>query len=178
MYVSKYFLLTIFLSFIGWLYEVLLVRFRHGYWADRGFLFTPICPIYGCSLLAVYFLIGTPKQRKGLLRKVKNPWLHTALYLAFSFLIPTIAELFVGMFFDRGFHTTLWSYEGMSMNYKGYICLPISLLWAVMIYTFMRFFFPVIKKCIFKIPDIAAITISAVLFVVLLTDVAVSFLQI
>lgn len=174
----KYFLLTVTLSFIGWLYEVILMKVRYGTWEDRGFLHAPICPIYGCTLLFIYFFLGTPKEKKGICKRIKNPLLHTALYLAFAFLIPTIAELSVGLFFDKNFHITLWSYAGISMNYNGYISLPISFIWSLMIYVFMRWLFPVFKMLIFKIPDVITLTLSAVLFVVLLTDVSVSFLQI
>ncbi len=178
MSVVKYFLLTVTLSFIGWLYEVILMRVQYGAWEDRGFLHAPICPIYGCTLLFVYFFIGTPKEKKGICKNIKNPILHNTLYFAFAFLIPTIAELFVGLFFDKNFHITLWSYSGMSMNYNGYISLPISLLWSMMIYVFMRWLFPFFKMLIFHIPDVVAITLSAVLVVVLMMDISISFLQI
>ena len=175
---AKYFLLTVTLSFIGWLYEVILMRVQYGAWEDRGFLHAPICPIYGCTLLFIYFLLGTPKEKKGICKNIKNPLLHNALYLAFAFLIPTIAELFVGLFFDRNFQITLWSYSGIPMNYHGYISLPISLVWSMMIYVFMRWLFPFFKMLIFHIPDVITLTLSTVLFVVLLMDVSISFLQI
>ena len=177
-YIAKYLLLTAVVSFIGWLYEVLLVRIKYGTWTDRGFLYLPFCPIYGCTLLFIYFFMGTPKEKRGILKNIQNPILHTALYLFFAFLIPTVSELSIGALFDRGFHVSLWSYAGMAMNFHGYITLPISLLWSVMIYTFMRLFFHPLKNLLFRIPNSMAISAAAVLFTAVLVDFSVQFYRI
>ncbi len=178
MYAAKYILLTATMSFIGWLYEVVLVRMQSGYWTNRGFMWLPFCPIYGCTLLAIYFFMGTPQEKRGILKKVKNPFLHTALYLVLAGLLPTLAELFVGLLFDKAFHTMLWSYEGMPFNYRGYICLTISLLWSVMIYAFMRFVFPLLKRLLFRMPGRLALILSAMLLIACTADVTIQFFQI
>ena len=52
-------------SLIGWLLET--VNFIViGSPMDRGYLTLPLCTVYGCALLAVYFAVGTPT--KGRLR--------------------------------------------------------------------------------------------------------------
>ncbi len=175
---AKYVLLTAVVSFVGWLYEVLLVRIKYGVWADRGFLSLPLCPIYGGTLLFVYFFIGTPKEKRGILKNIQSPILHTALYFFFAFLIPTVSELLVGLLFDKAFHLSLWSYSGMAMNFHGYVTLPISLLWSAMIYTFMRFFFHPLKKLLFRIPNGVAIGIAVVLCVAVSVDFIVQFCRI
>ena len=177
-YAAKYILLTLALSFIGWLYEVLLVKIQWGEWTDRGFLWLPFCPIYGCTLLIVYFFMGTPKEKRGVLKRVKNPVLHTALYLILAGLLPTLAELFVGLFFDKAFHVMLWSYKGMRFNYHGYICLGISLLWSGMIYLFMRFIFPPLKRLFFKTPNRLALVLSALFLIACAVDAIIQFFRI
>lgn len=59
---SRYFLLSMFLSFLGWALETVYIRIATEKWGDRGFMTMPFCPIYGCSLILVYFLIGTPPE--------------------------------------------------------------------------------------------------------------------
>ena len=49
-------------SFIGWLIETIYALFVHGYFVKRGFLFGPICPIYGFG--AVLLLLATKKLYK------------------------------------------------------------------------------------------------------------------
>ena len=45
-------------SFLGWVYESILVSVREKRWANRGFLIGPICPIYGAGGL-LFALMGT-----------------------------------------------------------------------------------------------------------------------
>ena len=190
---SKYFLLTVVLSLLGWVYEVLLVRVQHGHWTNRGFLRLPLCPIYGCTLLFTYFFIGLPigagtkkamgeslqdKNRRGILKWVENPTAHTLLYLLFAFLIPTAAELLVGLVFDRAFHLSLWSYVALPFNYRGYISLPISLVWALLIYLFMRFLFLPLKRWVFALSNTLSLSIATLVFFVTAVDVVMSFVKI
>ena len=177
-HIARYLILTAILSFIGWLYETLLVRVRNGYWTDRGFLFLPFCPIYGVTLIFVYFFIGTPKEKRGVLKNIQNPFAHTTLYLFFAFLIPTTAELLVGLFFDKTFHLSLWSYAALPINFKGYISLPVSLAWSGLIYIFMRFFFTPLQKITRKIPENIAICIAACLIVSVAVDAVIQFTKI
>ena len=45
-------------SFLGWVYESILVSVREKQWTNRGFLIGPICPIYGAGGL-IFALMGT-----------------------------------------------------------------------------------------------------------------------
>ena len=176
--ISRYLILTAILSFIGWLYEVFLVRFKYGHWSDRGFLWLPFCPIYGGTLVFVYFFMGTPKEKRGILKKIENPYLHTALYLFFAFLIPTIAELSVALFFDKTFHLFLWNYAKMPLNFHGYISIPVSVLWSALIYIFMRFFFTPLQKLVAKIPKNIAAIFAVVLCLSVIMDAVIQFITI
>lgn len=171
---SRYFLLTMALSFLGWAFETCLLRITTGKWHDRGFLTMPLCPIYGCSLIAAYFLLGAPDEPRGLLQKIENKGGRYALYLLFAFLIPSAAELFVGLFFDKAFHVWLWSYDDLPMNLDGYICLPVSLAWAVLIFFFMKFIFPPLKRLFGKLPRGLSLVLATILLLALIVDLGVS----
>ena len=80
---SRYFLLLMFLSFLGWALETVYMRIATGKWVDRGFMTMPFCPIYGCSVILVYFLIGTPTEGGLFLKKVGKGILRCLLYLLF-----------------------------------------------------------------------------------------------
>ena len=47
MILASYFNKFMFFSFIGWLYECSYCTIRNRHWDNRGFLYGPICPIYG-----------------------------------------------------------------------------------------------------------------------------------
>ena len=57
----RLFLMFMLISCIGWCMETVYVLLRFGHLSDRGFLSMPFCPIYGASILAVYFAVGTPQ---------------------------------------------------------------------------------------------------------------------
>lgn len=175
---SKYFLLTMLLSFIGWAFETVYVYFLFGRYTDRGFMTMPFCPIYGCSMMAAYFLLGTPSEGRGILKDMHSPFIRGVLYFVFAFLIPSAAELIVGAFFDGLFGVRLWSYSGEPYNIRGYVCLRVSLIWAVLLFLFMRFLFLPLKKLVFKIPSRIATFAAALLLVAVVWDVTANFLKI
>ena len=52
MLISWYFVEFIFYSFLGWIWESIYCTAKEKKWADRGFLFGPVCPIYGSCVVA------------------------------------------------------------------------------------------------------------------------------
>ncbi|MBE7077113.1 MAG: hypothetical protein E7377_00250 [Clostridiales bacterium] len=176
--IARYILLTGVLSFIGWAYETTFMFVMTGRFDNRGFLTLPFCPIYGCSLLLVYLLLGTPTEGRGILKNVENPFRRYSLYLVFAFLIPTAAELLVGFVFERFFDTWLWSYAGFPFNFRGYISLPISLAWMGLIFLFMRFLFSPIKNAVFRIASKTAVILAVFLVAAVAVDLTFSFLSI
>ncbi len=169
---ARYYVLTVVLSFLGWCYETVYIYLRSGEWGDSGFMRLPFCPIYGCTLLFVYLLIGTPNEARGLFRRVEPTALRYALYLLIAFFIPTVMEYFVGIFFDATLHVTLWSYRGMPWSGEGYVCLPVSIVWAGLIFLVMRVLFLPLKRLIGKIPTPMAWGILIVTGGVFAIDVA------
>ena len=57
MIISKYFLLFVFYSFLGWLMEVTQGYVRHKKFVNRGFLIGPYCPIYGYGAISMTLLL-------------------------------------------------------------------------------------------------------------------------
>lgn len=162
--VARYFLLVMALSFIGWVFETVYMLVATGKFSDRGFLSLPFCPIYGCSIIAIYFLIDTPNKKSGV-GKIK--------YLLLAFLIPSIAELLVGWIFDKGLNVRLWDYRGKAYNLYGYVCLRNSVAWPVLIYFFMRYMFLPIKNKIEQVPKTYANRLA--LFLVMLIAIDFSY---
>lgn len=172
---AKYFLLTMALSFMGWAFENGYMWFLTGKFYNTGFMTMPFCPIYGCSIVITYFLLGTPSKGRGLLRNVENPLLKNVLYFLFAFLIPSAAELIVGVFFDKLFGVWLWSYSHMPYNWNGYVCLPVSLLWAGLLFLFMKFAFTPLKKLFFRLNGDVAKMLSLLLLVAVLMDLTANY---
>ena len=61
MWLSKYFVYFVIFSCMGWIYESIYCTLRAGKWENRGFLYGPLCPIYGAGgvgITIIYDLIA------------------------------------------------------------------------------------------------------------------------
>lgn len=164
---SRLYLLTMLLSFLGWAFETAVVYFSCGRITDRGFLTLPFCPIYGCSIVFVYLLLGTPDECriKGGSSKQKK-----FLYACLCLFMPTAMEFLIGFLFDKTLHCRLWDYSYYKYNLFGYICLRNSIIWAVLLFVFMKWIFPKIKERIGKLPKGIAAILSVGLSLIVAFD--------
>ena len=168
------------ISFLGWAYETLLMLVLHGKFYDRGFLFLPFCPIYGFPACALYLLLGTPTEGRfssWIDRRFKKAnesvqtFFRYLLYYLISGGFATLIELIVGLILESA-GLCLWSYRSEPLNFRGHICLQVSLIWGVMLTLFMRFLMPILLRLLGKIPKKVRVVLCVVVSVALLVDFA------
>lgn len=149
-------------SFIGWCIEVCYMTLETGEYQNRGFLNMPICPIYGFGVLMVVTFF--------------RPLNHTVfpLFLATALLCTTF-ELLVGMGMEKLFHTRWWDYSHEKFNFKGYICLKVSLLWGFGCVLVVRVAHPLVEKLVDAIPVKAGMVFIIIMSVLIAIDVISSF---
>ena len=132
MIISRYFNYFCLFSFIGWLYECTYCTLKTKHWQNRGFLFGPICPIYGTAVICGIFLFGDLPQL------LKNS-AGGAGFLAFlmelplwgiflmSMILSAILEYLTSFVLEKLFHARWWDYSDVPLNVNGRICLPASM---------------------------------------------------
>lgn len=183
----RLFLMFMLISCIGWCMETAYAFLCFGRLSDRGFLSMPFCPIYGASILAVYFAVGTPQGGvlQPLFAKAKGQPLparaaaYAGLYLLYfvaAALIPTAAEFLTGLFFDKLFGIRLWDYTDRPFNLLGYVCLPMSALWGLLITAAMALLWTPLEKLLARIPQRAAKAVAFTLAALLLIDFCGNFI--
>ena len=120
--IEKYFFYFIFYSFLGWVWESIYCTIKEKKWADRGFLFGPICPIYGSCATIVSILVDILRhyhiEAAGL-----APWKIFLVCMVGS----AIAEYGTSWVLEKRFHARWWDYSYMPLNLNGRICLPCSI---------------------------------------------------
>ena len=166
------------ISFLGWAYETLLMLIWHGKWYDRGFLSLPFCPIYGFPVCGLYLLFGAPHQgryARFINRKLRK-WpivcreiLRYIGYFLLSGGLATAVELIVGLCCER-VGISLWSYQSEPFNYRGHICLWVSLFWGVLLTFLMRFAFLPLLRLLSKVGKRATVVIVVICTVALTID--------
>ena len=89
---SNYYIIFCVYALIGWLYEVLWMRFvvEPHKWINRGVLFGPFLPIYGFGLLILLFFLGKFIKKK---HPASNKlYTSISLFTIITFIYTTIIE--------------------------------------------------------------------------------------
>ena len=125
-------------SFLGWLIETIYAMFVHGYFVKRGFLFGPVCPIYGFG--AVLLLMATKKLYKKPLLKFL---IATIAFTLFEYMVSFILEMLFGL--------RWWDYSHDFLNIQGRVSLLYSIFWGVIGLILLEKLHPYIQDKIQKI---------------------------
>ncbi|MDD6282686.1 MAG: putative ABC transporter permease [Oribacterium sp.] len=124
MMLSLYVIYFALFSFLGWVFECSYAMLRTRHWDNRGFLYGPVCPIYGVGAVLAIFLFGDLPHRLGM--QVNLPEVFFV-----SFLGSAALELATSWGLEYFFHAVWWDYSDLPFNYRGRICLPASVLFGI-----------------------------------------------
>ena len=113
-YIPLFFLL----SFAGWLWEVGIYLVQDGEFVNRGVLFGPWLPIYGCGGIMLTFV----------LRKLEYKPVRVFFL---SMIICSVLEYITSFCLERVWGIRWWDYSNEFLNISGRICLWGSLMFGV-----------------------------------------------
>ena len=148
-------------SFAGWLWEVSIHIVTQGIFVNRGTMYGPWLPIYGCGAVLVLLL----------LRKVfKNP----PLTFVVSMVVCSIIEYFASWYLEKAHGIRWWDYSGYFMNLNGRICLEGAVVFGLACCLVVYFVGPLLGELIDKIPPQRRMALSLVLAALFLIDGAYS----
>ena len=106
MYLNKLFLCFLAYSFLGWIYETIFCILKTGNWENRGFLYGPICPIYGVGATILFFL------------NQFNQYSNLQIFFI-SFFGSLVLEYFTSLILELLFHAVWWDYTNIPLNISG-----------------------------------------------------------
>lgn len=164
-YLLLYFLIY---AIIGWLLETVYAFETLGHFVKRGFLYGPLCPIYGWGAIILI----------SILRKYKSKPLKLFFY---SVIVFSVFEYVAGFALDALFADRWWDYTNDFMNLNGRISLFFSFAWGIIALIFIHFVHPfiekIVKKVIKKIPAHVQIIVINIAFVLLAVDTVLSSIR-
>lgn len=159
--VYTYFLYFIIFAVIGWLIETCYSFFSLGYFTKRGFLFGPLCPIYGFGALILIMFFSTYKKHN-----LKLFFLAAIVFSVFEYLVSFAMEAL--------FSLKWWDYTDEFMNLNGRISIFYSFAWGIIAILVINFIYPFFKKkvniILSKIPYKVQLVVVYTLAIVLLAD--------
>ncbi len=135
---QKYILYFFIFAFIGWVAETLYSFYYLGHFTKRGFLYGPICPIYGFG--AIILIIFFQKYHH------KNFQLFFYAIIIFSFF-----EYLVSYSMEALFSAKWWDYTNDFLNLNGRISIFYSMIWGIFAILFVNTIYPYFKKKLNKL---------------------------
>lgn len=159
-------------SFIGWFIESCYCSVRPKKWVNRGFLFGPICPIYGTGAIILTLLIVP-------LREITpNLYFNEAVTFVAGFIICDFVEYLTSFIMEKLFHERWWDYSDKKFNINGRICLQHTIYWGTAACVFSYFINPVTENFIMKnIPlPVKKIAVYCIL-IVFVTDLFITVIK-
>lgn len=135
---AQYIILYFFIySFLGWVMETIYSLMVLGHFTKRGFLFGPICPIYGFGAILMILFISKYK---------KNSF---KLFIASAFIFSAF-EYVVGFALDAIFTAKWWDYTYDFFNLNGRISILYTIAWGFAGLIFINHLHPFLSQKIEK----------------------------
>lgn len=155
-------------AFLGWLMETVYAVFTLGHFVKRGFLYGPICPIYGFGALMLILFLG----------KYRNNNFKLFVYAGIIF---SVFEYLVSYGLDALFAMHWWDYTNEFFNLNGRISIFYSIAWGIIAILFINHAYPFIKKkvnlVLSKVPYTVQIIIVRIFCCIAIVDTFASCIR-
>ncbi len=151
-----------FFGLVGWLFESTYCSVVEKCWCNRGFLFGPICPIYGAGAVGALAVFG-------------NPLVSTALPPAWViFLVCAIGasaiEWVTSVLMEKAFGTVWWDYSDLPLNLDGRICVPAASLFGLGGLAIVYVALPLVRAVNAAVAPLAFEVVALILMALLAAD--------
>lgn len=164
MVVSKYFIWFILFSFMGWVYETIYCTLNKHQWQNRGFLFGPICPIYGVGAVAASIVCSG----------VALPKMSNLKIFLVCFFGSIILEYATSWVLEKLFHAIWWDYSKVKFNIHGRVCLPASIGFGLAGLLVVHVILPFAQHATGFLPPLAMEVLALLLMAVFAADTALT----
>ncbi len=154
-------------SFMGWVWEMIYIPFEDKCFQNRGFLFGPICPIYGFSIMFLYFLMNN-------IPIFRSPEMTTLKLFLICMVGSAVVEYVTSWTLETLFHARWWDYSKFPLNINGRVCLPASIFFGLMGIGLAKYAFPLMRLAIEVAPSVVFETLALILMMIFGADYALT----
>lgn len=166
MRIEEYVLCFFIYAFLGYVCEVIYCSIGQKKFVNRGYLYMPICPIYGYGALLIILSMNPLFER--------NMWY---LILILGILLTSLLEYLTSYVMEVCFHMRWWDYSKRKFNINGRVCLRNSLMFGALVMVVMYGIQPLMVDWLGKLSDTSAIIVSGVLVLALIVDTILSTIK-
>ncbi len=175
--VCELFFIFILFSFGGWIMETVLYLVRDKQAVKRGFLFGPVCPIYGVAavLCDIAFYHNKFFINNAFLQSHKI--VDYIVIFVIGFFMSGVLEYLTHFAMEKLFHAMWWDYSGRKFNLNGRIYLNGLLIFGAGVVLIVKLLLPAVYKLIDIIPNAALYITCFILYSVIIIDVATTIVD-
>ena len=160
-YVFMFFLF----SAIGWAIECTYRSLGEKKIINSGFLYGPMCPIYGTGCLA-FQLILVPLSQP--IEKRLIP------VLLLGMLVADIVEYATSYIMEKLFNARWWDYTGNFLNLHGRICFKHTCYWAIFAFAYTYIIAPIYNYVMSFIPQSVVTAAVFIILIILAVDLTLT----
>lgn len=150
---TKIFWIFLIGSILGYGIEMIVGLVQNGHFVKRGFLFGPICPIYGFG--AVILLFITKKMYQKPFQKFL---IATITFTVFEYIVSLVLEMVFGL--------RWWDYTNDILNIQGRVSLLYSVCWGIIGVIVLEKIHPFIQN---KIQNITKGSTNNIIYIICLS---------
>lgn len=155
--IAEYFFIFMLYSIAGWIMETLLYMIRDKKVVKRGFLFGPVCPIYGTgAVLCTFVLYG----------RVNN----ILLLFIYGLLLCGGIEYITHFVLEKLFNAMWWDYSCRRFNIKGRVYLNGLLTFGAGVVLIVKVLQPLVFKLIELMNTTVLYVVCFILYSILIID--------
>ena len=159
------------MAFLGWTVENVFMALTCGCIDNRS-MYLPFLLGYGIGVVAIYLLLGTPKELRVFGRPivVDSKIKRIIIYMIEGIILVSVGEIVIGTVVEEVCGFEWWNYSSYPLHVTKYTSLPTSFLFATLITVFMNFCFVPIYNFFEKWNGKVLRVVSIVLMVLMVAD--------
>lgn len=161
-------------SFMGWLYECIYCSIKTKHWQNRGFLFGPICPIYGVGADLCVVVFGILPGLLGIHISADMSEIPVWQIFLISCIGSIIIEYSTSYVLEKVFHSLWWDNSEVPLNINGRVCLPATLGFGAAGILIVKFIVPVALSSVGKVNPPLSESASLILMFIFGSDFALT----
>ncbi len=157
----NYVLMFFAFSAIGWIIETIYCSLGNKKFINRGFLYGPVCPIYGAGALLFEILVAPLSEPFA-----KRWWLVVIV----GMVLADILEYLTSYIMEKLFNARWWDYSENFLNLHGRICFKHTCYWGLFSFIFVYVVSPVYNYFIGFVPQNTRNIAVGIILVIFLVD--------
>lgn len=167
MVINRYIIFYFLFSLLGWIWESVYCTAKNQKWQNRGFLYGPICPIYGFGSILALIIYDMVKS------DFVSDFSIGQIFLL-GFLASMVLEYPTSFVLEKLFHARWWDYSSLPLNINGRTSVPTSIGFGVGAIVIKEVLIPLADGFYIDFPEILVIILPLILIAIHSSDITLT----